>query len=92
MGRFVLQSFFVLSAAIAFGKGLDTPTASASGNDAEVLHVLFMRSSSPRFNSSAAGNAVQAALDDVNSNQSLLQGYELQVAELLDTQVSTSIT
>ena len=53
------------------------------------LSVLLMSSSSQRFNSSGAESAVQLAIDRINSDMSILSGYELAVAGVRNTKVNT---
>ena len=63
-----------------------TASDSVSGQ-VRKLHVLLMTSSSQRFNSSGAETAVRQAQGRVNTETTILPGYELHVASVRDTKV-----
>ena len=65
----------------------DQESASGLPNRQQELFVLVMTSSSGRFNSSGAELAVRLALDRINTDNSLLKRYSLEVAEVQDTKV-----
>ena len=64
----------------------------ANSEQGSELHILLMTSSSQRFNSSGAESAVQLAVDRINSDTSILPGYELDVAGVRNTKVNTLCT
>ena len=73
---------------IAFSSCVDDEY-SGSGSDYEhKLHLLFMTSSSGRFNSSGTEFSVRLALDRINRNTSLLSGYFLELIGVKHTTVS----
>ena len=64
----------------------------ASSEQGFELHVLLMTSTSQRFNSSGAKSAVQLAVDRINSDMSILPGYELDVAGVRNTKVKHALS
>ena len=63
-----------------------TAVVASSGQECE-LHILLM-TSSQRFNSSGAESAVQLGMDRINTDVSILPGYELKVAAVKNTEVN----
>ena len=60
--------------------------ATAGGN----LSILVMVSNSERFNTSGAAAAFDLAMKRINNEQSILNGYELNSAMLVDDKVQLS--
>ena len=56
--------------------------------ESENLYIMLMVSNSTRFNTSGVAVAFNQALERINSDPSLLNGYELNLSVIIDNKVS----
>ena len=94
MDRIMELVVIVLVFAAAFASttvdAASTNESSRASGQRHELHVLLMTSSSQRFNSSGAESAVRQALYRVNTDTSILPGYQVQLT-VSDSKVSVEI-
>ena len=60
---------------------------SCSYSNTKLIHIAFMTAYSGSFVSSGAIPAVKLAIERVNNDSSLLQGYKLNYSKILNTEV-----
>ena len=90
-GKHLFLLFLFLICCISVTGQLQVGNCTQTRGSTSTLEFLFMTSFGEAFNSSGSAVGMMMALDRINSNTSILAGYNLTYSAVVDTQVKELI-